>query len=117
MERVGALADFPPSEHPYSVTAGDKRLWLVNFDGELLAFNPRLVTFQGRRRCDVVWVPTNRRFEDPCSGAKLGLDGRWLDPSVAVQAADEPHHLERYRVEVREGEIWIDLTAVTPSPD
>jgi hypothetical protein len=113
---VGTLADFPPSDQPYYVGVGITGVWLVNVNGELLALNPQLGTFGGRMRCNVHWILTNNRFEDPCSGAKLRLDGIWLEPSTSFQPTHDPKGLERYKVEVRNGEVWIDLAVVTPGP-
>lgn len=104
---VGRARNFPPSDQPYPVRTGERWLWIVNQDGELIALEPR--NHAGRTGCRVVWVPTNRRFEDPCCGGKFRLDGSLL-------MGPATRGLDRYAVLIRGDEVWIDVTRATPGP-
>jgi len=112
-QRVGKLSDFAPSPGPYPITLGAARVYVVNTGTELFAINSRYRTMNPAWRCQVVWVPTNTRYEDPCSGAKFDLDGSWLSTAY-VPAELEPRGLERWAVQVRNGEVWVNRALVTP---
>ena len=53
--------------------------------------------------CGVIWVPINRRFEDPCSGAKWCLDGE-----IADRRFKKATSLRDYEIDVRsDGQILL----------
>lgn len=111
--RVGRLSDFPPSANPYRVQVDNHIVFVVNTGAELLILEPRYTTSTGHSSYDVVWVPTNGRYEDPSSGAKFTLTGEWLDVNYLSGIIDS-RGLSRYPVEVRRDELWV--TAMTPLP-
>jgi hypothetical protein len=53
----------------------DVDVYLVRFDNDLRAWD----AFSPLSGCRFVWVAFNRRFEDPCSGAKWCIDGTIAD--------------------------------------
>ncbi|MDW8325029.1 MAG: hypothetical protein RMK99_00560 [Anaerolineales bacterium] len=107
---VGVVSDYPPRDSPYRVEAGGQTLWLVNLGHQFIALEPRNIT--ARTACMVVWVEANRRFEDPCSADYFALDGAHLPAGVGSEVVG----LRRYAVAVRSGELWVNLSAVTPPP-
>jgi len=112
--RLGTLADYPPSAEPYRVAIDSHfAAFLVNTGTEVVLLKANYQTGQLGSNCRVVWVPTNGRFEDPCSGAKFSLMGEWLEAAIQPPAI-EHRGLERYTVAVRNNEIW--LVQVPPSP-
>jgi hypothetical protein len=54
---------------------GDVDIYLVRFDNDFRAWD----AFSSLSGCRYVWVAFNRRFEDPCSGAKWCADGTIAD--------------------------------------
>jgi len=110
--RIGKLTDFPPRSSPYVVTS-KVFVYVVNTGTEVLVINPRYTTDNGTWNCKVLWVPTNNRYEDPCSGAKFGLDGAWL-PTAYQPPIIEPRGLARYAIQLRNNEIWIEPAYSTP---
>lgn len=74
---LGRTRGFPPQEAPYFVAAGERWLYLVNTGAEFIVLNPRFAI--GNWDCFVAWIPSNKRFEDPCSGAKHTLTGEWIE--------------------------------------
>lgn len=117
---LGAVSDFPPGDAPYIFNSKSDWLYVVNTGDELLALNPRLAI--GNWNCLVIWINTNERFEDPCSGAKLSLTGTWLGFGGDVYWDGDPRKnmdgrgLERYRLLELGGQLWMDLSAPTPGP-
>jgi len=110
---VGQVSDFPPSADPYYVQVDNQMLFVVNTGAELLVIEPRFTSSNGVWNYDVVWVPTNGRYEDPSSSAKFSLTGEWLEVNYLNGTIDS-RGLGRYPVEVRGDEVW--LTAMTPLP-
>ncbi|MEK9138959.1 MAG: hypothetical protein AAB393_17710 [Bacteroidota bacterium] len=53
----------------------DVDVYLVRFDNEFRAWD----AFSPTSGCRFIWVAFNRRFEDPCSGAKWCIDGTIAD--------------------------------------
>lgn len=108
--RVGAVADFPPRARPYSLPIEIKgqpsvRVYLVNMGAEIIALNATYTSSQFSCTERVVWVPTNGRFEGPCTGDKFALDGKWISVMGEVKRG-----LQSFPVEIREGEIWVDVS-------
>lgn len=107
LTRLGTVDDFPPRSKPYYVALEEGRVWVVNLNGRLLALNADYSSDSDRFSCKemVVWVPTNSRFEGPCSGDKFALDGRWIKTY-----STEPHGLQQFPVAVRDGAVWVDFS-------
>jgi hypothetical protein len=111
LTRLGLVADFPPRAQPYYLPVKvpgqpSRAVYLVNTGAQILALNAENRGKDPRHSCAerVVWVPTNKRFEGPCTGNKFALDGKW------ISSFNNPRRgLDSFPLEVREGEIWIDL--------
>jgi hypothetical protein len=111
LTRLGLVADFPPRAQPYYLPVEvpgqtSKAVYLVNTGAEILALNAENMGKHPLFSCAerVVWVPTNKRFEGPCTGNKFALDGKW------ISSFNNPRRgLDSFPLEVRDGEIWIDL--------
>ncbi|MBF8283697.1 MAG: putative Quinol-cytochrome c reductase, iron-sulfur subunit (Rieske iron-sulfur protein) [Anaerolineales bacterium] len=73
----------------------DGETWIV-FDG-----------YAGPCRYQYRWVPTNHRFEDPCSGYKWAINGILLTylPNPGKAARD----LDRYAAFVKDGHLMVNL--------
>lgn len=99
-----AVADYPPSEIPYSMQREGHYFWLVNRDGAFLALNPVSPDGWG---CFHAWNMPNMRFENPCSGSKYGLDGSWVE-------GDVPLGLGRYLVEVEGDRVVVRIPRPVP---
>ncbi|MCC7358275.1 MAG: hypothetical protein IT317_02290 [Anaerolineales bacterium] len=110
---VGRLSDFPPSADPYFVDVDNDMLFVVNTGSQLLVLEPRFHTSDDIFNCDVKWVPTNERFEDPCSGAKFTPTGEWIEVSYLIKTIDQ-RGLSRYPVEVRGDELWLTAKVLIP---
>ena len=110
---VGKLSNFPPSENPYYINVDNDMLFVVNTGTDLVVLDPRFHSSNDIYNCDVKWVPTNGRFEDPCSGAKFAPTGEWLDVWYLTKVMEQ-RGLSHYPVEVRGDELW--LTAKVPIP-
>lgn len=109
---VGLVADFPPTAQPYYVPIEREgkpmeAVWVVNTGAQIIALNSQHTNRVGMFNCTerVVWVPTNKRFEGPCTGDKFTLDGKWI-PSFGNAHSG----LQSFQLEVRGSELWIDLS-------
>lgn len=69
------IADLEPGEPMLRDVDSDLAVYLVQIDGEIRAWDASSPI----SRCTFVWVAINRRFEDPCSGAKWCIDGTIVD--------------------------------------
>jgi hypothetical protein len=98
---LGQLNDFQPNQPVYQALSTDLAVYVVNLDGQLLAWDawPALP-----KRCSrIEWVPFNHRFEDPCSAGKWCLDDTIADPRL-----DQVRSLDRYEVKITNaGEVWL----------
>jgi hypothetical protein len=112
--RLGRLSAYPPIDQPYQVQLANEVAFLVNTGSEVLVIDPRFTSSNGVWNCLVKWVPTNGRFEDPCSGAKFTLTGEWLDNCCAPPAVDH-RGLGHYAVSVSDDQVWVALGPPTPS--
>ena len=87
------------------VEVRDARGYLVNVDGEILAFS-EVCTHLG---CRVPFVDENDRFECPCHGSKFTRAGDYIEGPA-------PRGMDGYATEVVDGVIEIDTTDVIPGP-
>lgn len=96
---IGSIDDYPPSQGPYWVEINDEQyIWVVNTGKELIMFNRRTPHVWG---CMYKWVTSNKRFEDPCSGAKFSLMGTLIDgPGM--------RSLDRYAYRIVGGKIQVE---------
>ena len=98
---LGPLRDLPTHQPEYRPLADNVAVYAVNLDGTPVAWDARAPVTGNR--CRYRWVPTNNRFEDPCSGNKWCLDG-----TVADDRYGPVRTLDRYEVEVdRDGQVWL----------
>jgi Rieske Fe-S protein len=99
-QRVGAVADFPPSTAPYAVGTPDApTLFIVNTGEALVAFAP--YETGGKEHCPIRWDPARGIFAGSCLGAKYTLDGAWCDGPAR-------RDLDQYPVWVMEAEVWVN---------
>ena len=98
---LGYKSDFPIGQPVYRALDPDIVIYLVNLDGQLIAWDGHPPLAQP---CSLIkWVPTTNRFEDPCSGDKWCLDGTIADSRYAVART-----LDRYLLEVdHNNRVWL----------
>jgi len=98
---LGLLADFQAGAPPTPVVAGNRQLFVVNLDGELIVFDAH--DTHSKIHCLIKWVPSNGRFEDPCGGSKFEIDGTWIEGPA-------PRGLDRYPVAIDSaGAVTVNL--------
>ena len=97
---LGELTDFPASETPYLVE--NVNGWLAHSDDRLQVFT-WLTT--DRMACYYTWSDVTRRFEDPCSGSKYTLDGRYIEGPAL-------RDLDRYILSLRGDQLWVNKSRV-----
>ncbi len=83
------------------------RFWLVKLQtGEIIALSQR--STYDPRPCTVPWRPDfefqGRKgwFRDPCSGTTWDINGQ-------IMFGPAPRSMDRYRVDVRDGRIFVDV--------
>ncbi len=77
----------------------DLAIYIVRFDGELTAWD----AVSPVSNCRFIWVVINRRFEDPCSGAKWCIDGM-----IADRRFRDATSLQSYEIDVHSnGQILV----------
>ena len=102
---VGTLAEFPPSITPYEIQ--DPEGFIVNLDGEILAFSIRPPHPAFKDTCRLRWDPETEVFWEPCGGARFALDGSYtFGPS--------PSGMNRFQVRIDGGEVWLETTTLIP---
>jgi len=103
LELVGNLADFPPSNEPYHYTNEKVDIYIVNTENKVLALIPKTPSLW---QCNVRWVSANKRFEEPCLGAKFALTGAYLFGPGA-------RGLDRYPIRMTAtNQLLVDLSKV-----
>lgn len=80
--------------------------WLTVLDGEVVAFNTSGPLPQEYGRDGVGWCPSSGWFGANATGSRFDQRGR-------VVQGPAPRSLDRFRVEVRAGEVIVDFTALT----
>ncbi len=87
----------------------DLAIYIVRFDGELRAWDAASPV----SNCRFSWVAINRRFEDPCSGAKWCIDG-----TIADRRFKDATSLQSYEIDVHSnGQILVyPLRAIAGEP-
>jgi len=80
--------------------ARDSETWVV-FDGSA-----------GPCHYKYVWVPTNNRFEDPCSGFKWAINGILL--TYVPKPGKASRDLDRYAAFVKDGHLMVNLDKPLP---
>ena len=97
---LGPQTSFPTDQPKFLALDPSIYIFVVNLDGELVAWNAVAPTEGGYH---YKWVPTNHRFEDPASGDKWCLDGTVVD-----QRFTPARTLDQYRLEVDQaGNVWL----------
>lgn len=93
--RLGHISDFAPGPPHYRALRSDLAVFLVNRNGQLIAWDarPRVAGM-----CRIRWVGINNRFEDPCTGAKWCIDGSIADDRFGARQT-----LGQYTLEIEEG--------------
>ena len=85
-------------------------LWVVRMDKHWLIFSGRM-KISSTWNCAYKWVPTNERFEDPCSGFKWALTGELLtyfdNPSSKWQTG--LRDLNQYEATIQDGHLMVNL--------
>ncbi|MGH2708013.1 MAG: ubiquinol-cytochrome c reductase iron-sulfur subunit [Actinomycetota bacterium] len=59
--------------------------------------------------CSVPWCPPAKWFECPCHGSKYSINGEYRDGPA-------PRGLDRFRVEIVNGQVVVDTSSVIPGP-
>jgi len=98
---VGTLADFPPNAEPYALNA-DRRFFLVNTGGELLALSNK-PPHEIVRHCSIRWDLTEGYFIEPCAGSKFSLDGSYL-------SGPSPRAMDQHPMRIEADQVWVDST-------
>lgn len=84
----------------------DHDLFLVYFDGSVLALDAGAQHLGD----DVVYCESSELFESPAHGEKFDIRGHYF-------GGPGSRGLDRYFVEVREGDVYVDLEYRTPGPE
>ena len=112
---LGPQTAFLPDQPVHLALDSRTDVFVVNLDGQLIAWDANSPV-TGFTRCYYKWVPTNHRFEDPCSGDKWCLDG-----AVADNRITPARTLDRYKLDVDgDGSVWLhpdQIISGTPFPD
>ncbi len=96
---VANIADLEPGDPILRDVDSDLAVYLVQIDGEIRAWDASSPI----SRCTFVWVTFNRRFIDPCSGAKWCVDG-----TIADRRFKDATSLQSYDIDVRSnGQILV----------
>ena len=99
---LGAQAEFAVDKPQARALDPGIHLFVVNLRGQVIAWDAKAPVTKGTR-CNYKWVPTNNRFEDPCSGSKWCLDG-----TVADDRYGPVRTLDQYRIKVDgSGNVWL----------
>ena len=84
------------------------RLWLVKLEsGEIVALSQR--DTHPLQPCTIPWRPEfefhgrDGWFRSPCSGSTWDIDGR-------IMFGPSPRSMDRYRVDIRDGEVFVDIS-------
>lgn len=84
------------------------RFWLVKLQtGEIVALSQR--NPHPLRPCTIPWRPdfefAGRKgwFRDPCLGSTFDIDGK-------IMFGPAPRSMDRYRVDIRDGEVFVDIS-------
>ena len=72
---IANVADLATANPLFRAAETDLVVYVVQVEGQVKAWDA-VSPLSG---CRFVWVPINRRFEDPCSGAKWCIDGEIAD--------------------------------------
>ncbi len=103
--QVGARSDFPVDSSPYRLA--DPYAFIVHLEDEWIALSGRPPNPRYQDTCLIDWDSTRNRFAEPCGGAFFALDGRYL-------GGPSPSGMDRYALEIRGDEIWLETTRVIP---
>ncbi len=102
---VANVTDLEASDPLFRAIDADLAVYIVQFDGELRALD----AVSPVSNCRFSWVPINRRFEDPCSGAKWCIDG-----TIADRRFKDATSLQSYEIDVHSnGQILVYPLKVT----
>ena len=101
--RLGTVEEFPEGKPAHFALAEYPPVYGVRLAGTPVAWDARAPVEGRSTRCRFVWVPTNNRFEDPCSGNKWCLDG-----TIADNRYGPSRTLDRYALIVDpDGQVWL----------
>ena len=100
--KVGERGLFPKGTATYFP---EGRLYLANAKGDLFALSQKCPHLG----CQVPFCKSSGRFECPCHGSIFDLGGEYI-------AGPAPRGLDRYPVEVRQGEVVIDTRELAAGP-
>jgi hypothetical protein len=78
-------------------------LVIVRLADQVLVFD----RYAGSCHYRYVWVPTNNRFEDPCSGYKWAINGTLL--SYPPEFSPPSRDLDQYETFVHDGHLFVNL--------
>ena len=84
----------------------DHNLFLVHFEDRVLALDADAQHLGD----DVIYCETSQLFESPAHGEKFDIRGYYF-------GGPGSRGLDRYFVEVRDGDIYVDLEYQTPGPE
>src|SRR5574341_1979576 len=88
-------------------------LWVVHAEEKWSAFRGRIRTGSAWN-CEYKWVPTNHRFEDPCSGFKWALSGELLTyfDNLPPDWLVGLHDLDQYSTTIQGGHLTVDANKI-----
>jgi nitrite reductase/ring-hydroxylating ferredoxin subunit len=84
---LGKVQDFQHGK-PKLVSIGSRQFWVVSMPDRLYVFDSVTPHFTAWR---YLWVPSTSRFEDPLTGSKFTIDGRYIEgPAVSGLTGYQP---------------------------
>ncbi len=98
-----AVADRP---RRICVGQGPPCAWLTVLDGDLLALSTSGPTRAEFGRQGVGWCASAGRFASEATGSRYDQRGRVVDGPA-------PRGLDRYGIDIEDGEVWVDFLRVT----
>lgn len=105
---LGSTGDVKPDQpvsHTSTLRDGSTlRVWVVYTRNRWFVFDGHTPVGTD---CLYQWEPVTGRFEDPCSGAKFSLTGKFVDPYGGF-AGKSVQNLNQYPVSVRDNRVLID---------
>ena len=98
-----------PTLYPLdSVDGKPIHVWLAYNNGQWRAFDGVAPTHAPYpQHCSFAWQPVTGHFEDPCSGARFDLDGKYFpNPYYPTPLATD---LVQYKLELRDDQFWVNI--------
>jgi cytochrome b6-f complex iron-sulfur subunit len=97
--RAGPIEDYP-EVGVYEQFKQSEQVWMVRLPGARLVALSTICTHLG---CTPNWLPNDAKFKCPCHGSGFRMSGINFEGPA-------PRPLPRYKIEVRDGIVWVDKT-------